>query len=145
MARAYSTDSTAARAGYTGLVDASSLDKLDREFSAALKGLKPGAVSSVVRVGEGFVLLKWATDDRGQLEIPIRQRSGRIGAGPIWGSSIPLSWGGSSAEKFGTADVRLADSLNGLAQTYRYQQNYAEAEPVARRSLAYSSERWTFK
>jgi tetratricopeptide (TPR) repeat protein len=40
------------------------------------------------------------------------------------------------AEKFGINDVRLAESLNGLAQVYRYQQNYAASEPLARRSLA---------
>ena len=40
------------------------------------------------------------------------------------------------AQKLGTDDVRLAESLNGLAQVYRYQQNYAEAEPRARQSLA---------
>jgi tetratricopeptide (TPR) repeat protein len=40
------------------------------------------------------------------------------------------------AEKFGINDVRLAESLNGLAQAYRYQQNYAASEPLARRSLA---------
>src|SRR5262245_45992398 len=36
------------------------------------------------------------------------------------------------AERFGAQDTRLAESLNGLAQVYRYQQNYAEAEPRAR-------------
>jgi tetratricopeptide (TPR) repeat protein len=40
------------------------------------------------------------------------------------------------AEKLGVQDVRLAESLNGLAQVYRYQQNHAEAEPRARQALA---------
>jgi tetratricopeptide (TPR) repeat protein len=40
------------------------------------------------------------------------------------------------AERFGAQDVRLAESLNGLAQVYRYQQNHAAAEPRARQSLA---------
>src|SRR5262249_36766968 len=37
------------------------------------------------------------------------------------------------AEKLGMNNVRLAESLNGLAQVYRYQQDYAAAEPLARR------------
>jgi tetratricopeptide (TPR) repeat protein len=40
------------------------------------------------------------------------------------------------AEKFGSDDIRLAESLNGLAQVYRFQQKYAEAELRARHALA---------
>jgi tetratricopeptide (TPR) repeat protein len=39
------------------------------------------------------------------------------------------------AEELGRNE-RLAESLNGLAQVYRYQQNHAEAERLARQSLA---------
>ncbi|HET9219843.1 MAG TPA: tetratricopeptide repeat protein, partial [Terriglobia bacterium] len=39
------------------------------------------------------------------------------------------------AEAFGKEDVRLAESLNGLSQIYRYQQNLEDAEPLARQSL----------
>ena len=58
IAMSYSTDPTATRSGYLGMVDESSLS---REFQAALKGLKPGAVSAVTRVGGRFVLLKGTT------------------------------------------------------------------------------------
>ena len=54
----YSTDPSAARSGYMGMVDESSLS---REFQAALKELKPGSVSAVTRVAGGFVLLKETT------------------------------------------------------------------------------------
>ncbi len=40
------------------------------------------------------------------------------------------------AEAFGADDPRLAESLNGLAVTYREQGRYAEAEPLFRRALA---------
>ncbi len=40
------------------------------------------------------------------------------------------------AAKFGTDDLRLAESLNGLARAYRYLRDYSEAEPPARRALA---------
>jgi len=41
-----------------------------------------------------------------------------------------------TAEAFGLEDPRLATSLNGLAETYRAQGHYAEAEPLYKRSLA---------
>ena len=40
------------------------------------------------------------------------------------------------AEKFGEQNPRLATSLNNLAEIYRTQGKYAEAEPLYRRSLA---------
>jgi len=39
------------------------------------------------------------------------------------------------AEQLHLDGVRLAESLNGLAQSYRYQQKHAEAESTARRAL----------
>ena len=41
-----------------------------------------------------------------------------------------------TAEAFGSEDPRLATSLNGLAETYRAQGRYAEAEPLHKRVLA---------
>src|SRR5262245_8990471 len=58
IALTYSTDPTAARYGYIGIVDESSIS---REFRAALKGLKPGTVSPATRVNGRFVLLKRTT------------------------------------------------------------------------------------
>ncbi len=40
------------------------------------------------------------------------------------------------AEKFGNQDPRLATSLNNLAELYRAQGNYEQAEPLYRRALA---------
>ena len=40
------------------------------------------------------------------------------------------------AETFGPDDQRLATSLNNLAELYRTQGKYAEAEPLYKRSLA---------
>ena len=42
----------------------------------------------------------------------------------------------SEAGKFGEQDQRLAASLNNLAELYRTQGNYAQAEPLYKRSLA---------
>ncbi len=40
------------------------------------------------------------------------------------------------AEAFGPDDVRLAASLNNLAELYRAQGRYADAEPLYKRALA---------
>ncbi len=40
------------------------------------------------------------------------------------------------AEAFGPEDLRLATSLNGLAEAYRAQGRHAEAEPLHKRALA---------
>src|SRR5262245_4285660 len=132
LAVTYSIDPTAARSGYIGIVDQSSLS---REFQAALKGLKPGSVSAVTRVGDRFVLLKETTpeEDRWRLQHDNAAAALQQGRYP---EAVSLFLAAvQQAERFGTQDVRLAESLNGLAQVYRYQQDYAAAEPKARRSL----------
>ena len=42
----------------------------------------------------------------------------------------------SEAERFGEQDRRFATSLNNLAELYRVQGKYVEAEPLYKRSLA---------
>ena len=133
IAMTYSTDPTAPRSGYLGMVDESSLS---REFQAALKGLKPGAVSAVTRVGGRFVLLKGTTAEedlwRSQQDDAARalQQGRYLEAESLFLAAVY------QAQKLGTQDVRLAESFNGLAQVYRYQQKHAAAEPRARQSLA---------
>ena len=127
-----SMDPTAARSGYLGLVNESSLS---REFQAALKGLQPGSVSTVTRMNAGFAVLKVTTaaEDRWRVQhdnAVVALQQGRYSeATSLFLIAVQ------QAEKLGTQDIRLAESLNGLAQVYRYQQNLAEAEPKARQSL----------
>jgi tetratricopeptide (TPR) repeat protein len=129
----YSTDSSSARFGYLGIVDESSLS---REFRAALKGLKPGAISAVIPVGGRFVLLKGTTAEEDRWRIQHDNAAGALQQGRYSEAAALFLAAVQQAEKIGTQDVRLAESLNGLAQVYRYQQNYAAAEPRARQSLA---------
>jgi tetratricopeptide (TPR) repeat protein len=133
IAMIYSTDPTAARSGYMGLVDEPSLG---REFQAALKGLKPGSVSAVTRVGGRFVLLKETTAVEDRWRLQHDNAAGALQQGRYSEAASLFLAAVQQAEKFGTQDVRLAESLNGLAQVYRYQQNHAAAEPRARQSLA---------
>ena len=46
------------------------------------------------------------------------------------------------AEKFGEQDPRFATSLNNLAELYRAQGKYAQAEPLYRRALARAAATW---
>ena len=133
LAVAHSADEFASRAGYMGIVEESGLRP---EYRIALRGIRPGGVSAVTRVGNTFVLLKrttdtedlWrATQDRA---VTAREQGRYPEAASLFLAAVD------QAEKLGREDIRLAESLNGLAQIYRYQQNYADAEPLARRSLA---------
>jgi tetratricopeptide (TPR) repeat protein len=132
IAMIYSTDASASRSGYIGMVNESSLS---RELQNALRELNPGSVSAVTRVAGGFVLLKKATADEDRWRslhdnaVSASQQSRYSEAASLFLAAVQ------QAEKLGVDDVRLAESLNGLAQVYRYQLNHVEAEPVARRSL----------
>jgi tetratricopeptide (TPR) repeat protein len=133
IAMTYSTDPTASRSGYMGIVDES---RLSREFQAALNGVKPGAVSAVTRVAGGFVLLKRTTEEEDRWRLQHDNAVGALQQGRYSEAASLFLGAMQQAEKFGTQDVRLAESFNGLAQSYRYQQNYVAAEPRARQSLA---------
>ena len=133
MALAHSTDPTAARSGYLGIVDES---RLSREFQSALKGLKPAAVSAVTRAGGRFVLLKRTTPEEDRWRLQHDNAAGALQQGRYSEAASLFLAAVEQAQTLGTQDVRLAESLNGLAQVYRYQQNHAAAEPRARQSLA---------
>jgi tetratricopeptide (TPR) repeat protein len=109
---------------------------LSREFRAALKGLKPGGVSAVTRVGGRFVLLKAATGEEDRWRFQHDNAAAALQQGRYPEAASLFLAAVQQAEKFGTQDVRLGESLNALAQVYRYQQNHAAAEPRARQSLA---------
>jgi tetratricopeptide (TPR) repeat protein len=133
IAITHSTDPSATRYGFMGMVDES---KLSREFQVALKGLQPGRVSAVTQVAGGFVLLKRTTveEDRWRLQQDTATAALQQGRYSEAASLFPEAV--QQAQRLGTEDVRLAESLNGMAQVYRYQQNYTAAEPRARQSLA---------
>lgn len=133
LATTYSIDSTAPRAGYLGVVDHSTLRQ---EFRVALAGLKPGAVSPVTRVGDTFVLLKRTTEDEDAWRLKQDNAQAVLKEGRYLEAVSLFDSAVEQAGKLGANDIRLAESLNGLAQAYRFRQNYSDAEPRARRSLA---------
>ena len=133
LALAFSTDRTASRGGYMGIVEESSLG---RDYRQALDGLKPGAVSSVTRVGDSYALLKKATADEDRWRSQQDNAQAAVQQARYPEATAMFLTAVQQARALGKDDIRLAESLNGLAQVYRYQQKYAEAEPAARQSLA---------
>ena len=132
LATTYSTDASGSRGGYMGIVDEAALR---REFRVALQGLKPGSISAVTPAGDSFVLLKRTTteEDLWRFQVDKGHAAVKQGLYPAAASAFLASI--KQAEAFGKEDVRLAESLNGLSQIYRYQQNLEDAEPLARQSL----------
>ena len=124
---------SAAAGGYLGTFDT---ETLRPEFQTELARLKPGDVSRVTRVGNEFVLLRWATADeqswwsQNDAGLQALQQGRYPEAAQLFLASVQ------KATKFGPEDYRLAQSLNGLAQAYRLQGNIGDAESLARRSLA---------
>src|SRR6059036_2956211 len=108
LAMAYSTDPTATRAGYMGMVDEASLR---REFRLALEGLQSGAVSAVTRVGDSFALLKWTTAAEDLWRSQHDNALDALQEGRYPEAASLFLGAVRQAEKLGTQDVRLAESL----------------------------------
>lgn len=133
VARERSTDSSAAAGGFIGTFAPADLRQ---ELRTALSGLSPGRVSPVFKMGNDFVLL--------QLEIPaeaewMRENTAaldQLQKGRYADSVRSFSVAVQLAEKFGADDDRLGQSLNGLAEAYMLQENFAGAASIHRRILA---------
>jgi len=133
IAKAHSTDPSAKDGGYLGLFR---LTELKADLQRAVTGLKPGQVSPVTSIsGEFFILQRltfeeanWMASYNAGLEA--FQVARYEDASRIFWQALPY------AEKLTPVDYRLEDNLHGLAEAYRLQKKYAEAEPFYRRYLA---------
>lgn len=133
-------NSTAASAASGGFAGTFSRADLRPELLAALSALAPGQVSAVGKMGKEFFLLEivppseveWITENAAAADA---LKKGR-GADAVRSFSKAVA----IAEKFGPDDDRLAESLNGLAQAYELQEDFAGTGAVYRRML---SIRWS--
>jgi tetratricopeptide (TPR) repeat protein len=133
LAKDHSVDATSSAGGYMGVLR---LADLRAELRHALEGLKPGQISAVTPLGGQFVILQrlsleetdWIVSNEAGLEAFQRGRYEE--------ASLSLRQAVEKAEKLKPVDYRLEDSLHGLAETYRLQKKYPEAEPLYRRYLA---------
>ena len=133
LAKAHSTDASAKVGGYLGFLH---LADLKPEFQQALDGLMPGRTSAVTRVGGEFLLLQKLSLEEGNWILSNEAGLQAFSAGRYEEAAQRFQQAVQYAEKLTPVDYRLEDSLHGLAETYRLQKKYTEAEPFYRRYLA---------
>jgi tetratricopeptide (TPR) repeat protein len=133
LAKAHSIDPSSKDGGYLGLFRPADLNP---DFQRALDRLMPGQVSPVIASGGDYVLLQrvsseetnWiASHDAG---IQALEKARYDEAAQSFQQAVQY------AEKLTPVDDRLEESLHGLAEAYRLQKKYSEAEPIYRRYLA---------
>jgi tetratricopeptide (TPR) repeat protein len=133
LAMENSTDPSAAAGGFMGVFAPADLRQ---ELRTALTGLMPGQISPVGKIGNEFFILElvapseleWITENNAAMDA---LKKGRYAdATKSFARAVQL------AEKFGADDDRLAQSLNGLAESYNQQQDFAGSASVYRRMLA---------
>jgi len=133
LARARSVHGSASAGGYLGLLK---LTDLKPELQRALNGLAPGRISAVTPLDGEFALFQrltmeevnWVVSNDAGIQAFEQRRYDA--AAQSFQQAVQY------AEKLIPADYRLEDSLHGLAETYRLQKKYNEAEPVYRRYIA---------
>jgi len=133
LARAHSLHASASGGGYLGLLQ---LTDLKPELQRVLKDLAPGRISAVTPLDGGFALFQrltmeevnWVVSNDAGIQAFEQRRYDA--AAQSFRQAVQY------AEKLMPADYRLEDSLHGLAETYRLQKKYNEAEPVYRRYIA---------
>ena len=137
LARENSRDASAAAGGLMGPFAPADLRP---ELRTALSGLEPGQISPVLKIGNEFFLLQlaapgvvdWEGENAAALDGLQKGRYAEAAASFL--RAVQL------AEKFGDDDDRLGQSLAGLAETYRLQENFKGLSGVHRRVL---SIRWS--
>jgi tetratricopeptide (TPR) repeat protein len=102
--------------------------------------LAPGQVSPVVKIGKEFFLLQLVSPSEVEWTTENAAAGDALKKGRYAEASKSFSRAVQIAEKFGDDDDRLAESLNGLAQAYELQEDFAGAGSVYRRML---SIRWS--
>ena len=133
LAKAHSIGPSASTGGFIGLMRPSDLR---REFQTALEGVKPGQISAVTSVDGEFLLLERLSLEESGWIVSNDAGVEAFDAGRYDAAVQSFRQALQYAEKLTPADYRLEDSLHGLAESYRLQKQYSEAEPVYRRYLA---------
>jgi tetratricopeptide (TPR) repeat protein len=137
LAQQHSSDASAAAGG---LMDSFALSDLRTELRTALTGLAPGQISPVQKMDGEFFLVQWAPAGEADWAKENSAAAESFQKGRYADAVRSFSRAVQLAEKFGADDDRLGESLNGLAETYRLQENFSEAGPIFRRIL---SIRWS--
>jgi tetratricopeptide (TPR) repeat protein len=133
LAREHSVDASSSAGGYMGLFQ---LKELRPELVHALEGLTAGQISSITRLGNEFALLQRLSLDETDWIVSNEAGLKAFQEGRYEEAAQNFRQAVERAGKLKPQDYRIEDSLHGLAETYRLQKKYSEAEPVYRRYLA---------
>jgi tetratricopeptide (TPR) repeat protein len=133
VAKAHSIDPSAKDGGYLGLFR---LTDLRAELQRAVTPLKPGAVSPVTLIGGEFLLIQRLTLEEATWTASYNAGLAAFESARYDDAAQKFLQALPYAEKLTPVDERLEDNLHGLAEAYRLQKKYADAEPVYRRYLA---------
>jgi tetratricopeptide (TPR) repeat protein len=133
LAREHSVDASSSAGGYMGLFQ---LKELRPELARALEGLTAGQISAVTPLGKEFALLQRLSLEETDWIVSNEAGLQAFQQGRYEEAAQSFRQAVDRAEKLKPVDFRIEDSLHGLAETYRLQKKYAEAEPVYRHYLA---------
>jgi tetratricopeptide (TPR) repeat protein len=133
LAREHSVDASSSAGGYMGLFQ---LKELRPELVHALEGLTASQISSITRLGNEFALLQRLSLDETDWIVSNEAGLKAFQQGRYEEAAQNFRQAVERAGKLKPQDYRIEDSLHGLAETYRLQKKYSEAEPVYRRYLA---------
>src|SRR5207249_1214847 len=133
IAKAHSVDVSASAGGYLGLFR---LTDLKPDLQRAVVELTPGQISAVTPVGGQFLILQRLTLEEANWIVSNEAGLQAFQQGRYEEAARDFLQALQYAEKLTPVDYRLEDNLHGLAESYRLQKKYAEAEPFYRRYLA---------
>jgi tetratricopeptide (TPR) repeat protein len=133
LAREHSVDASSSAGGYMGLFQPK---ELRPELVRALEGLTGGQMSAVTPLGKEFVLLQRLTLEETDWIVSNEAGLQAFQQGRYEEAAQSFRQAVERAGRLKPVDYRIEDSLHGLAETYRLQKKYSEAEPVYRRYLA---------
>ena len=133
LVRAHSLDPSSASGGYLG---AFALGDLRSEFQVALRDLGPGGLSPVSRLGDGYFLLHWLSEEEANWMAAREDGLRALQSGLYPAAQQFFEVAVEEAEVFGDDDDRLGESLKDLAIAHGLQGHYAEALPLYRQSMA---------
>jgi len=133
LAKAHSIDPSSKDGGYLGLFRRADLNP---DFQRALERLLPAQVSPVIPSGRDYILLQRLSSEETNWIVSNDAGIQAFEGGRYEEAAQSFRQAVQYAEKLKPADYRLEDSLHGLAESYRLQKKYSEAEPFYRRYLA---------
>src|SRR5262249_45377840 len=133
IAKAHSTDPSAKDGGFLGTFR---LADLKADLQRIVTGLKPGQISPATVIGSEFFLLQRLTSEEANWMASYNPGLAAFESARYEDAAQGFLQALPYAEKLTPVDERLEDNLHGLAEAYRLQKKYADAEPVYRRYLA---------